>query len=111
MRRHHRRGPGQPHEGGPDRFRDPLVEFVRNDTADVVSLEDLRVLPHVGLASRSLSVAPPASASRPGLAAMHGHRAYRSPAPPTVARDTPVTGDPRSGLGLANMPLTLRRRF
>src|SRR3974390_3163742 len=110
MRGHHRWRPGQPHERGPDRFRDPLVEFVRNDTADVVSLEDLRVLPHVGLASRSLSVAPSAQriAPRPGPRCMDTEPTGLPP-PPAVAGTT--GGQPRllpGGAGVRAPPHAAR---
>src|SRR5215510_4556979 len=48
MRGSHARGAGQPHERGADGLRDPLVQLVGNDAADVIRLEDLRVLPHFG---------------------------------------------------------------
>src|SRR5262249_1443593 len=48
MRGGHAGGAGQPHERGADGLRDPLVQLVGNDAADVVRLEDLRVLPHFG---------------------------------------------------------------
>src|SRR5215475_1710280 len=83
MRGGHARGAGQPHERGADGLRDPLVQLVGNDAADVVRLEDLRVLPHFGFL---LPMSPG-----------HGPRAARRwPArcvdneptgPPTPARD------------------------
>src|SRR6516165_1802889 len=44
-------GAGQPHERGADGFRDLLVQFVGDNAADVIRLEDLRVLPHFGFPS------------------------------------------------------------
>ena len=98
MRGDHGRGAGQPDERRANRLRDPLVQFVGNDAADVICLEDLRVLAHFGFPPLSPpeGTCPP-HAPQGGLTPCTGNEPTGQPHPPGRSSGPPQPGPSAGG--------------